>query len=120
MNFYKSVFNGTIEGLRYFESAPMMEVDPEYKKKVLHAVLHFGETTIMASDTLPGFPYVAGNNINLSLNIPVVEEAERIFRAMSEGGKVNMPFEDTFWGARFGMLTDQFGINWMVNCEQKK
>lgn len=60
---------------------------------------------------------VVGNNFSISVNTKDTEEADRIFNALAEGGKVNMPLEKTFWESYFGMLTDKFGINWMVNCQ---
>jgi PhnB protein len=60
-----------------------------------------------------------GNNFSLSANTKDINEADRIFNALSKGGKVTMPMENTFWGSYFGSLTDKFGINWMVNCDLK-
>ncbi len=60
------------------------------------------------------------SNISLSINLPNEREQETVFNKLAEGGTVTMPLQETFWGAKFGMLTDQFGINWMLNCEKKK
>ncbi|MDB5264383.1 MAG: glyoxalase/bleomycin resistance protein/dioxygenase [Adhaeribacter sp.] len=119
LHFYKETLHGEIPMLSYFESAPMA-VPEAFKKKVLHAVLQLDKATIMASDCLPDFPLTTGNNITLSLNFPEVTPMEMAFQNLAVGGKVTMPLQDTFWGARFGMLTDKFGINWMFNCEVKK
>ena len=75
---------------------------------------------LMASDTMPGMPYTQGNNVYVNVDCESVAEIERIFAAMSEGGKVTMPLADQFWGARFGMLVDKFGLHWMFNCELPK
>jgi PhnB protein len=75
---------------------------------------------LMASDTMPGMPFTQGNNIWVNVECDGVPEIEALFKAFSEGGKVIMPLADQCWGARFGMLTDKFGINGMFNCELPK
>jgi PhnB protein len=62
----------------------------------------------------------SGNNLSLSLNFDELEEMEKTFEALSQGSKITMPLQDTFWGARFGMLTDKFGFHWMFNHDLKK
>jgi PhnB protein len=69
----------------------------------------------MASDASPGKTYGEGS-ISLSLGTNDLADAERVFNRLAEGGNVEMPLTDMFWGARFGMLTDKFGIDWMINC----
>jgi PhnB protein len=73
----------------------------------------------MASDAM-GHPVKTGTNVTLNVNFESVSDQEKIFNKLSKGGNITMPLQDTFWGARFGMLTDKFGINWMFNCELKK
>jgi PhnB protein len=74
----------------------------------------------MASDTMPGMPFQQGNNFSVSVHCESVEEIEKTFAALSEGGKAPMPLQDTSWGARFGMCTDRFGVQWMCNFEYPK
>jgi PhnB protein len=74
----------------------------------------------MASDTMPGMPFAQGNNFSVTIDCESVEEIDRCFAALSEKGKVTMPLQKTFWAPRFGMLTDRFGINWMLNLEEHK
>lgn len=100
--------------------APGMEVAPEHKNRVMHAVLHVGEGLIMISDGMPGHPFSAGSNMHVVLDFDDVADMTRKFEALAAGGKISMPLNDTFWGAKFGMLTDAYGINWMFNCELKK
>ncbi len=123
-NFYKSVFGGEFPYIGRFGDMPPSEdgkqVSEEEKNRIMHVSLPISpETVLMGSDT--GGEYAsnhnAGNNIALSLNTDSREEAERLFNGLSEGGKVTMPLTDTFWGAYFGMWTDKFGINWMVNYD---
>jgi PhnB protein len=116
LNFYARVFDGRIEGLQYFEGAPM-EYSPEDAKKVMHATFHAGEIFLMASDGQQNEG--VGGMVTLSINCASEEEINRVFEAMSEGARVTMPLNDTFWGARFGMLTDQFGVNWMFNFDRE-
>ena len=120
LNFYKDVFDGEIVGLSRFGEAPM-PMDDDAKNRVMHATLNFGDgNSLMASDSMGGQEVPSTSSITLSLSGTDLEEGTRYFEQLSEGGQVNMPFEDTFWGARFGMLTDKFGINWMINCELPK
>lgn len=102
-----------------FSQGPM-EVTPETKDMVLHSRLSKGTQVIMASDCPPGTPLTVGNNISISINCESREEVDKLFASLSEKGRVVMPAQDMFWGAYFGMITDQFGINWMFNFETPK
>lgn len=116
LKFYKDVLHAEVETMP-FSSAPF-EIAEEEKNKILHGTVKIGDTVIlMASDSMPGQELVMGNNSHISINAGDLEEATRIFTALSQEGDVTIPFEDTFWGARFGMVTDQFGVGWMVNCQ---
>lgn len=123
-NFYKSVFGGEFPYIGRFGDMPPSEdgkqVSEEEKNKIMHVSLPIsGETMLMGSDVGGEWSsnFKEGNNFSLSLNANSREEAEKLFNALSEGGMVTMPLEDTFWGAYFGMWTDKFGINWMVNYD---
>lgn len=122
-NFYKSVFGGEFPYIGKFGDMPSREGMPpladDVKNRVMHVSLPISEETmLMGSDSMPGMHEVKqGNNFSLSINANSREEAERLFGALSEGGTVTMPLENTFWGAFFGMWTDKFGINWMVNYD---
>jgi PhnB protein len=83
--------------------------------RILHAELASGPVVLMASDIQPGMPFVQGNNFSISLTCDSLAEMERVFGALGEGGKVIMPIEVAFWGGHFGMLTDRFGISWMLS-----
>ena len=120
--FYQQVLGGNLE-LMTFAQAPEAEQFPaEYHERIMHACLDLGESTLMASDTLPGDtcgggPYEGIKGCSISLHPTSVAEAEQLFAALGERGTVIMPLEKTFWAERFGMLTDRFGLSWMVNCE---
>ena len=118
MNFYKNALKGELEIMR-FEGSPI-EVPYNYKQKVLHAMLSFGQSVLMASDNMPGQILTKGNNHAISVATTNPVEAEAIFEALSQDGHIIMPFKKSFWGALFGMFTDRFGMNWMVNCQLKE
>ncbi len=96
------------------------EKAPGSENLVMHACLTMGEASLMASDTMPGQPVQPGGNFSINVTCDSLDEIERLFAALGEGGTVIMPLADTFWGARFGMLRDRFGIQWMVNFELPK
>jgi PhnB protein len=121
-NFYQSVLGGEIEHLSRFGEMPENPEFPiaeENKNKVMHVSYRINEqTTLLGSDTGGDWAnsFVQGNNFSLSVNADNPEEADKIFEALSENGKVTMPMNKTFWDSYFGMLTDQFGVQWMVSC----
>ena len=103
---------------------PFSEVRGDFPKeardRIMHARLKQGDAILMAADTLPGKPTQRGNNFSVSVGCESLQEIERLFTALGEKGSVTMPLHDTFWGARFGMLTDRFGISWMFSFELPK
>ncbi len=116
--FYEKVLGGKPEALLPHEGTPAAEhVPPEWRKKILHARLSLGDQVLMGSDAPPDrYEPMKGFSVTINVNDP--HEAERIFHALAENGTVRMPIEKTFWAERFGMLVDQFGTPWMINCEQ--
>jgi PhnB protein len=113
---YERVLGGKIVTMLTHAESPMAEkTDPGWRDKILHATLMVGTTVLMASDAPPGhYERPAGFSVSLSLKEPA--EAERIFKALSEGGTVKMPLQKTFWAEAFAMLVDRFGTPWMINC----
>jgi PhnB protein len=92
-------------------------VPAEWRSKILHARLVVGDQVLMGSDAPPDRQQKPqGFSLSISINDPA--EAERVFHALVENGTVTMPFGETFWAVRFGMLVDRFGIPWMINCEK--
>ena len=123
-DFYKTVFGKEFRDYNTFAEMPPQDGMPpmpeEMKDRIMHVSLPVSEqTTLMGSDTGGewGQGFQMGNNFSISVNTSSTEEADRIFNALAAGGKITMPLANTFWGAYFGMLTDQFGINWMMNCD---
>jgi PhnB protein len=105
----------TLFSLTYGASPMAGQFPAEYADKIMHATIQIGDAEVMGSDSPPGY-YMQPNGFCVSLSVDETAEAERVFNALSENGKVNMPLQQTFWALRFGMLTDQFGIPWLVNC----
>ncbi len=115
--FYENAFGGKIAFLVTFANTPMGDkVPPEWRNKVCHATLMLGDSTLMGADATPD-RYEAIKGVSVSFVPKTKEEAERVFSKLSENGKVTMPLQKTFWAAAFGMVVDQFGIPWMINCE---
>ena len=119
LSFYKGVFGGETTSINRYESMPAeYAVPPGHAQKIMHANFKSPSLKFMASDGMPGNEVRPGDNVSLSLSTRDVAEAQRVFDALSAGGTVTMPFSDTFWGARFGMVTDRYGIRWMINAEK--
>lgn len=116
--FYEKCLNGNIDSLHRYEGSPMANDIPQAERNhVMHVRLIAGDQVLMGSDA-PGNRYETPRGFSVTLNTSEPAEAERVFAALAENAKVHMPMQQTFWAARFGMLVDQFGIPWMVNCEQ--
>jgi len=114
LNFYKEALNGEIAMLSRYGDSPI-PADEDYKQKIIHARLVFGDNMIMISDTFKGNAVHTNGNIQLSVDVPDKLQLETVFGKMAAGGKIVMPLQDQFWGATFGMLQDKFGVNWMFN-----
>mgnify|MGYP001569684060 CR=1 FL=1 len=120
-NFYKSIFGGEFAMLQRFKDMPDAgNISESDGNKIMHVALPIGKGNIlMATDALEslGQTLTTGNNFYISITTESKEEADKIYTALSEGGKIEMPLQKTFWGAYFGMFTDKFGIQWMVNYD---
>ncbi len=122
-NFYKSVFGGEFGALMRFKDMPegdskMPEVEGE---RIMHIALPLGEAMLMGTDASEsmGQKVVFGNNSYISIHPDTLEEAQRIFDQLSAGGKVEMPLQKQFWGSYFASFADKFGVQWMVNYDDK-
>ena len=105
--------------LTWADSPMAKEAPPGFGAKILHATLTVGDNMLAGSDSLPG-QYLQPQGFQILVGIDDPMEADRIFNALAENGKVQMPFQKTFWAAGFGVLTDQFGISWEINCEHAR
>lgn len=127
-NFYKSVFGGEFEGgIHRMGEVPTMEgqseMSEEDKKLVMHVCLPIlGGHKLMGTDAPEsmGFNVKFGNNVYINLEPDTRVETDRLFAALSQGGKVEMALQDMFWGDYFGSCTDKYGVQWMFNCTEKK
>ena len=115
--FYERCFGAKLGPIfRYEGTEQAKDVPAAWGNKVMHASVSIGDTLVMACDVTPE-RYEAPKGFTLSLQLSSVPDAERIFAELSDGGRVTMPLEKTFWAARFGTVTDRFGVPWMVNCD---
>ena len=115
--FYEKCFNGKIEAMIPHTGTPAENsVPPEWREKIMHARLNAGDHLLMGGDVPPGH-YKGPSGFSIMVQPKSVEEAERLYNALSENGKAQMPLQQTFFAARYGMLTDQFGIPWMIYVE---
>jgi PhnB protein len=122
LEFYRTAIGAQVEGMMRFEDSPEPPepgmLPPGSEKKILHAAFRVGDTLVMASDygeqgsTFSGF--------SLALAVHTEADADRYFNALAKGGSVIMPLGKTFWSPRFGMLTDRFGVAWMINLHDGK
>lgn len=121
LNFYANALGGEIKNLSRYEGSPAEAMSTE-KQNILHAQFAIdGAVLFMASDSGQGSPVEThGGMVKLSLDFTDAGSIEQVFAALSESGTITMALQDTFWGARFGMLTDKFGINWMFNYDKPK
>jgi PhnB protein len=117
LDFYKITLGAQVDFLLLHKDSPEPPppgmLPPGFENKVMHTTFRIGESTLMASDGCEQGPSFAG--FSLSVAVGTEAEADRVFAALAEGGQVRMPLTKTFWSPRFGMLTDRFGIGWMVS-----
>lgn len=128
-NFYKSVFGSEFEGgriMRFGDMPPQEGIPPlndKMKNMVMHVAIRItGGHYLMGTDAVEelGQTLTKGNNVYISLHPDSRSEADQLFKALSEGGKVEMPMQEQFWGDYFGSFADKFGIQWMINTESKQ
>ena len=116
--FYERCLGGKIAMMMKNADLPMAaQTPPERRDQIMHARLMAGNQVLMGSDAPPEH-YQPAQGFNVCLSVDEPAEADRIFAALSAEGDVTMPIQETFWARRFGMLTDRFGVPWMVNCEK--
>lgn len=118
MRFYATVLHGKL-GIMTNRQSPVAEsCPPEHLDRVMHARLELEDgTSLYAGDCPPDMPYQGMHGFSIALNYDSVEDAQQIFEALAEGGTVMMPFSETFWAKKFGMVKDRFGCHWLVNGE---
>lgn len=118
MQFYAKCFGSELQ-LSKFSDSPMAVPDTA-RDRIMHARLSKGRALLMASDNMPGMHFQQGNNFSITVNCETVQEIDQLFAALGDKGKITMPLQETFWASRFGMLTDKFGVNWMLSLEKPR
>ena len=123
-NFYKSVLGGEFLTVQRFkDTSHSGKLPSDAGDKIMHIALPIGNgNVLMATDALAsmGFSLIEGNNFYICINPDSKEDAERIFNGLSEGGKIEMPLQDMFWGAYYGSFKDKFGVGWMINYDKQQ
>ncbi len=120
-NFYKSVFGGEFISVMRFGDTPGCESMPEAEKNgIMHIALQMGSNILMGTDVPKSMEVSFGTNQSICIDTESREETDRFFNALADGGKVAMPLQDMFWGDYYGMLTDKFGIQWMLSFAQNR
>lgn len=117
IDFYKTALGAELLFSQTFGESPMASMGPA--EKIMHATIKVGSATIMMCDDPRGGESGAGN-ITLAIGLNDAERAKQIFDGLAEGGSIIMPLAKTFWAEAFGVVTDKFGIKWMVNCDAPK
>lgn len=118
IEFYKTVLEAQVLFVQTVGESPMPDCGPA--ENIMHCTLQIGDSTIMLSDDPNPQSTTAAGNISLAISLDQVDKAKKVFENLSKNGTVAMPLEKTFWADAFGMVTDQFGILWAINCESKK
>lgn len=114
---YEQILGGKIVMMMTHGESPMKDhVAADWQDKIMHATLAIGDKVLMGMDAPPAH-YAVPQGISLSITVDAAD-AERIFKALAENGKITMPFQQTFWASGFGMAIDRFGIPWMVSSAQ--
>jgi len=116
VDFYKETIGATVLFLQTYGESPMAEMGPA--ANIMHCTIEACGSKIMMCDSPGAEP--AGSNISLAIGLNDVERAKDIFDKLAGGGTVNMPLQKTFWAAAFGIVTDKYGVKWMVNCDEPR
>ena len=118
IEFYKGALNAAVLFTQTVGESPMSNMGPP--ENIMHCSLKVGDSTIMMCDDPRPDAAAAGGNISLAIGLNDPERAKQLFGNLAKGGSVIMPLEKTYWAEAFGVLTDKFGVTWMVNCEEHK
>ena len=116
LDYYQSIFGGKIVNRQDY-SDEKIDIPEHYRNKLQHAELKGDGFHIMAYDASPDTPITDGTNIQMSIDLENEEKAKNVFHDLANQGKIQTEFQKTNWGAHYGRVTDQFGINWMINAK---
>jgi len=115
-DFYAQALGGKIVAMMTFGETPGCEGMPEAKDKIMHAAMELGGRMVMGTDATPLHPYDGIRGSYLVIDTQEIEEANRLFAALAEGGKIEMDIQETFFAKRYGITVDRFGVPWMIIC----
>ncbi|MCM3698969.1 VOC family protein [Paenibacillus macerans] len=121
ISFYEKALEAKVISVQSFGDMPEnpeFPVPEEAKDRITHALLKAGETDLMFSDTFPGQPHQSGNQVTICLTTNDAEQAKRMFDALAEGGRIDMPLQETFFSPAYGSLTDKFGVPFQIFTER--
>jgi PhnB protein len=117
---YQRALGATTDGVMRAGDVPGPTPQPEYKDRVVHCTMNVGGGVIMISDAMPDQPVAKEGNVDVCLHFDDVADMTRKFDLLAAGGRVVSALQDTFWGAKFGVLVDAYGVRWMFNCDLPK
>ncbi len=115
---YERALGARTEGLMRFGDLPDNKIAPEHKSRVMHALLHIGDSAVMVGDAPPDQAVATDGNVRVCVHFGDADDMAKRFDALAAGGKVAVPLHDTFWSAKFGIVSDAFGVRWMFNCSK--
>jgi len=118
IEFYKNALGGEVLFIQTVGESPMSNMGPA--ENIMHSTIKVGDTTIMMSDDPRPDSTASGGNVSLAIGLDDPARAKQMFENLEKGGSVIMPLGKTYWAEAFGMLTDKFGVRWMVNCESSR
>lgn len=117
--FYEQRLGATPGGMFQYANSPMAStVPPDWQAKIMHGSITLNGVTVAGADPAPAGLYEQPRGFRMFLESEDPAETERLFNALAENGRIEMPLQETFWSLRFGVLTDQFGIPWTISCAQ--
>jgi PhnB protein len=116
--FYAQCLGGKIVAMMSYGEMPGHDVPAEQRSRIMHARLVAGDQVLMGGDSPPSIRHEGIRGCSIAVQVGTAAEAERLFAALAEGGAVRMPLAETFWAVRFGLVTDRFGVPWMINCDK--
>ncbi|WP_100399151.1 VOC family protein [Bacillus sp. FJAT-44742] len=120
IEFYEHALGAKVIGVQTFgemPESPEFSLPEEAKDRIAHGLLKVGETDLMLSDTFPGQPHQAGNQVTICIVLSDKKRTNEVFEALSADGKVTMPLQETFWSPAYGIVTDKFGVTFQITTE---
>jgi PhnB protein len=118
IEFYRDALNAEVLFTQTVGDSPMADMGP--KQNIMHCTIKVGDSTIMMCDDPRPDAAAGSGNISLAIGLNDPERAKQVFRNLAQNGSVIMPLEKTYWAEAFGMVSDKFGVRWMVNCDAPK